>query len=354
MRQFDYSQLATRNWDSEMLGLIAQIHEHKGRQESFLQQKPGELERLVVLAKVQSTEASNAIEGIRTTNTRLMQLCAEKTTPRNRDEQEIMGYRNVLNTIHENYAYIPIRTNYILQLHRDLYQYSEKGIGGKFKNTQNYISASGTDGKTYVLFTPLSPYETHQAVDAICDSFNRVIDTQTVDALILIPSFIHDFLCIHPFNDGNGRLSRLLTALLLYRNGYQVGRYISLESKIAQNKENYYEALEKCQTGWQEGQEDPTPFIKYMLRIILSAYRDLEARIQLTSKKLSALEIVQDACGQRLGKFTKSDLMALCPTIGKASIENAIKRLVENGVLVKHGGGRSVFYTRGDAETSPN
>ena len=350
MRSFDYSILKNRTWDNEILGLVAQIHEYKGRQELYLKQKPAELDKLVEIAKIQSTEASNEIEGIRTTNTRLKQLVADKTTPRNRDEEEIMGYRDVLNTIHENYEYIPIRPNYILQLHRDLFRYSEKGIGGQFKNTQNYISATDTKGHEFILFTPLTPYETPAAVEAICESYNHVIDTKEVDALILIPVFIHDFLCIHPFNDGNGRMSRLLTTLLLYRCGYVIGKYISLESKIAKNKNTYYDALEACQRGWYENQEDPTPFIKYLLRIILVAYRDFEDRVDLVSEKLPAVEIVRRAIYMKIGKFTKSDIMELCPTIGKTSVESSIKLLVDKGVLIKHGSGRSTYYTSSDAE----
>ena len=235
MRDFDYTKLKDRTWGSEILGYVAQIHEYKGRQQILLKEQPLELERLVEIAKVQSTEASNEIEGIRTTNTRLKQLCADKTAPRTRDEKEIMGYRDVLNTIHESYEFIPLRPNYILQLHRDLYRYSEKGIGGSFKNTQNYITATDASGNSFVLFTPLPPYETPGAIEKICDSYNRVIDTQEIDPLILIPVAIHDFLCVHPFNDGNGRMSRLLTTLLLYRASYHVGKYISLESKIAKN-----------------------------------------------------------------------------------------------------------------------
>lgn len=350
MRTFDYADLKIKQWDNEILGLVAQIHEYKGRQELYLQQKPEELERLVEIAKVQSTEASNEIEGIRTTNTRLKQLCADKTTPRNRDEKEIMGYRDVLNTIHENFEYIPIRSGYILQLHRDLYQYSEKGIGGSFKNTQNYISATDADGKSYVLFTPLPPYETPEAIDRICESYNRIIDSQEIDPLILIPAFIHDFLCIHPFNDGNGRMSRLLTALLLYRSGYVVGRYISLESKIAKNKGFYYDALEECQKGWYEGREDISPFIKYLLSTVLAAYRDFEERMSLISAKLPTIEMVRRAAYGKIGKFTKNDIMGLCPSIGKTSIENALKKLVEDGALLRHGKGKSTFYTRSDAE----
>lgn len=348
MRNFDYSELAKSLWDSEIIGLVAQIHEYKGRQELYLKQKPAELDRLIEIAKVQSTEASNEIEGIRTTNTRLLQLVKDKTTPRNRDEEEIMGYRDVLNTIHENFEYIPITSNYILQLHRDLYKYSHKSIGGTFKNSQNYISATDANGREFVLFTPLPPYETPTAIKAICDSYNRIIAAQDIDALLLIPVFIHDFLCIHPFNDGNGRMSRLLTTLLLYRSGYVIGRYISLESKIAKNKNLYYDALEQCQKGWHENEEDPAPFIKYLLQTILAAYRDFEERVALVAEKLPAIEMVRRAVYNKIGKFTKSEVMELCPTLSKASVENSIKQLVEQGLLLKHGSGRSTFYTRSD------
>lgn len=348
MRNFDYSLLKNKCWDSEILSLVAQIHEYKGKQELYLRQKPAVLDRLVNVAKIQSTQASNEIEGIVTTDNRLKQLCADKTTPKNRDEWEIMGYREVLNTIHENYEYIPVRSNYILQLHRDLYKYSEKGTCGLFKNTQNYVSKEDGNGNKFILFTPLAPYETSEAIDMICNSYNSVIASQEIEPLILIPVFIHDFLCIHPFNDGNGRMSRLLTTLLLYRTDYIVGKYVSLENKIAKNKNLYYDALEECQHGWHQGEEDITPFIKYLLRIILAAYRDFEERVLLMDEKLPALELVRRAAYGKIGKFTKRDIMELCPSVGKASVENALKQLVDGGELKRHGEGRATFYTRND------
>lgn len=348
MRIFDYSRLKGRTWDSELLGLVAQLHEYKGRQEMYLRQKPADLDRLIEIAKIQSTEASNEIEGIRTTNTRLKQLVQDKTTPHNRDEQEIMGYRDVLNTIHENYEYIPVRSSYILQLHRDLYRYSEKSIAGQFKNSQNFISAVDANGRAFILFEPLPPYETPAAIDSICENYNRVSAAQEIDDLILIPVFIHDLLCIHPFNDGNGRMSRLLTTLLLYRAGYVIGRYISLESKIAQNKDLYYATLEQCQTGWHENQEDPTPFIKYLLRIILAAYRDFEERIDIVGGRQNAAAIVRRAVSGRIGKFTKSELLELCPTISRTSVEGALRQLIKEGAISRHGSGRATFYTRND------
>lgn len=346
MKTFDYSKLKNLVWDNEILGLVSQIHEYKGKQEYYMTQKHEALDKLVEVAIVQSTEASNAIEGIRTTSTRLKQLCAEKTTPKNRDEREILGYRDVLNTIHENYEYIPISSNFILQFHRDLYKYSEKGIGGTYKATQNYIAATDINGNEYVLFTPLAPYETEPAVVKICEEFNHIIDTQEIDPLILIPIFIHDFLCIHPFSDGNGRMSRLLTTLLLYKSGYLVGKYISIESKIAKNKELYYDALSECQVGWYENAEDNSKFIKYILGIVLSAYRDLDERIALIDKKLTPAEMVEKAVETKIGKFTKSNIMELCPSISKASVENALKALVNNGTISRHSGGRSTFYSR--------
>ncbi len=204
------------------------------------------------------------------------------------------------------------------------------------------------NGREFVLFTPLPPYETPAAIEAICDSYNRIIATQDINALLLIPVFIHDFLCIHPFNEGNGRMSCLLTTLLLYRSGYVIGRYISLESKISNNKNIYYDALEQCQKGWNEGEEDPAPFIKYLLQTILAAYRDFEERVSLADEKLPAIEMVRRAVYNKIGKFTKSEVMELCPTISKASVENSIKQLVDQGLLLKHGSGRSTFYTRSD------
>ena len=293
MRTFNYSKIKEQKWDSEMLGLIAAIYKEAGKQEQYLRQKPFELEKLVEIAKIQSTEASNAIEGIVTTSTRMKQLVEEKTTPRNRNEQEIAGYRDVLNLIHENFDNIIISQNYILQLHKILYSHMNNPMAGKLKNIQNYVSATYPDGHVEIIFTPLAPFETKEAFDRICEEYNRVIGNMEVEPLIAIPVFIHDFLCIHPFNDGNGRLSRLLTTLLLYQNGFPVGKYISLEAKIAKSKDYYYKALEESQHGWHNGEDDIVPFIKYLLGTILSAYKDFAERFSLVETKLPALEMVK-------------------------------------------------------------
>ena len=305
-----------------------------------------ELEKLVEIAKIQSTEASNAIEGIVTTSTRIRQLVEEKTAPKNRDEQEIAGYRDVLNIIHENFDAIPISQRYILQLHKILYSHMNNPMAGKTKSVQNYISATYPDGHVETLFTPLAPYETPEALDKICEEYNRVIGNMEVEPLIIVPIFIHDFLCIHPFNDGNGRMSRLLTTLLLYRNGFYVGKYISLEAKIAKNKDLYYNALGRSQDGWHEGMEDVVPFIKYLLGIVLSAYKDFEERFALVETKRSALEMVRCATMNKLGRFTKQDIRELCPSLSISSIEGALRKLVASGELKREGVGKNICYYR--------
>ena len=236
MRTFNYSAIKNQKWDSDILGLIAAIYKEAGKQELYLKQRPKEFEKLVEIAKIQSTEASNVIEGIVTTNTRIRQLVEENTTPKNRDEQKIAEYRDVLAIIHESFDAIPITQNYILQLHKILCSHMNNPVAGRTKTVPNYISATYPDGHVETLFTPLVPFETPKALDRICEEYNRVIGNMEMEPLIAIPVFIHDFLCIHPFNDGNGRMSRLLTTLLLYRNVFYVGKYISLEAKIAKKQ----------------------------------------------------------------------------------------------------------------------
>lgn len=346
MRDFNYSIIKNLKWDSDILGLIAAIYKYVGKQELYLKQRPEELEKLVEIAKIQSTEASNAIEGIVTTNTRIRQLVEEKTAPKNRDEQEIAGYRDVLNIIHENFDAIPISRNYILQLHKILYSHMNNPLAGQTKTVQNYISATYPDGHSETLFTPLSPYETPEALDKICEEYNRVIGNMESEPLIAVPIFIHDFLCIHPFNDGNGRISRLLTTLLLYRSGFYVGKYISLEAKIAKNKDLYYDALAASQDGWHEGTDDPVPFIKYLLGTILAAYKDFEERFALVETKRSALDTVRLATQNEIGRFTKQDIRELCPSLSISSVEGALRKMVAAGELKREGNGKNTCYYR--------
>lgn len=362
MRHFDYSKFDSISWDNEIVSYLTQIHEHKGRQELFSRQKPVELERLTNVAKVQSVESSNRIEGIITTSSRIGQIVREKTSPKNRDEKEIAGYRDVLNTIHDSHDYISVTESIILQLHRDLTKYSESGLGGTFKITQNYLKETRADGTEFISFTPVPPYETAPCIDAICENYRTAIESHKVDPLLLMPVFIHDFLCIHPFNDENGRMSRLLTLLLLYRNGYEVGKYISIEKHIEKTKGAYYDALEESSKGWHEETDDPTPFIKYMLGVILACYREFEERVEAIEEttiveinngkaktvtvKSKAYDIVKATVDSKIGKFSKRDIANICPSISEKSVEAAIRKLVDEGYIERHGTGRNTFYAK--------
>lgn len=346
MRNFNYSKLKYKKWDIDILNYISKISEYKGRQDIIISQKAKVLDTLVDLAIIQSTESSNEIEGIRTTDTRIKELVMKKVKPMNRDEEEILGYQDVLRTIHNSYDYINIKPEIILQLHRDLYKYSSKSIGGQFKNVQNYITETMPGGESHVIFTPLAPYETYAAIEEISSSYREELRKGDINQLILLISFIHDFLCIHPFNDGNGRMSRLLTTLLLYKNDYFIGRYISLEEKIEKTKLNYYEALDKSGKGWHEETEDTSYFIKYILATILAAYRDFETRLDIFGEGATALEQVRAAIDTIYANFTKSELMKIVPNLSKASIENSLKTLLEEGYIERHGKGRATYYTK--------
>ena len=345
MRTFDYKKRYERLLQPDIVALVAQIHEYKGEQTLFVEAKADTLTQLLEIAKIQSTEASNKIEGIYTSDDRLKKIVRDKTMPKTRSEKEIAGYRDVLNTIHQNYDYIPVKSSIFLQLHRDLYKFAGNA-GGSFKSSDNVIAQEDEQGNKLIRFQPVPAWETPAYIDAICDAFQDACKDSQCDPLILIPMFILDFLCIHPFNDGNGRMSRLLTTLLLYRNGFYVGKYISLEAKIAKNKDLYYDALGQAQIGWHEGTDDPIPFIKYLLGTILAAYHDFEDRFALVETKLSALETVRRATMNKIGRFTKQDIRELCPSLSVSSVEGALRKLVASGELRREGNGKNICYYR--------
>lgn len=346
MRSFNYSGLSKLKYDHEILSYTAAIYKDAGKQELYLKQRPEELEKLVEIAKIQSTEASNAIEGIVTTNTRIRQLVEEKTAPRNQDEAEIAGYLDALNFIHESPGYTSITASDIVQLHEMMYSHLNNPMAGKIKETQNYINITYADGHSETLFTPMAPCEAPEALDRICEEYNRVIGNMEVEPLIAIPVFIHDFLCIHPFNDGNGRLSRLLTTLLLYQNGFYIGRYISLEAIISRHKDLYYSSLNRSDLGWQEGKEDVMPFVKYFLSTLRKAYNDFEDRYEIVARKLPAVEMIRKAASQKIGPFSKQEIRELCPSLSVSSVESSLRKLVDEGYLRREGTGRSIKYIR--------
>ena len=346
MRTLDYKKEYQKLLSPEIVSFLAQIHEQKGQQNLFIEAHKDALSELLEIAKIQSTEASNRIEGIITTDDRLKKIVLDKTTPKGRSEREIAGYRDVLNTIHENYDFIPVRPNMILQLHRDLYKYSNLAIGGSFKNSDNIIAEELPDGTKRVRFQPVPAWETSEAMDILCSTFVDALADPELDSLILIPMFILDFLCIHPFNDGNGRMSRLITLLLLYQSGYFVGKYISIERLIADSKETYYEALQDSSAGWHEGTNDYLPFVRYMLGIVVAAYREFTSRVDiLITRGLSKPERVREIIRSTTGRITKTQIMKQCPDISQKTVERALKELMDSGRIIKIGGGRYTSYT---------
>ncbi|MBE6113165.1 MAG: Fic family protein [Peptococcaceae bacterium] len=345
MRNYDY----TKKWEQlltpEIVGLLTRIHEYKGEQTLFIEAQTDTLAQLTEIARIQSTEASNRIEGIYTSDERLRLLVKDKTMPSTRSEQEIAGYRDVLNSIHENYDYIPVKPSIMLQLHRDLYRFSGTE-GGRYKNTDNVIAEEDAQGHRKIRFQPVPAWETQDAVEQLCKAFDEAIGREDIDALLLIPMFVLDFLCIHPFNDGNGRMSRLLTLLLLYRSGYIVGKYISIEKLIEQTKETYYEALQTSSQNWHEEQNRYEPFVRYMLGIILSAYREFSSRVKtLTASGLSKPERIAELIKNTVGKITKAEIQQKCPDISTITIQRTLNNLMASGDIIKIGGGRYTAYT---------
>jgi len=343
MKDYSYKEKWEKLLIPEIVKKLTIINEFKGEQRLFIEAHKDELKELFELAKIQSTEASNRIEGIFTVDDRLKNLVQQKTTPRNRDESEIAGYRDVLNIIHESYDYIPINVNFFLQLHRDLYKYIGSVDGGVFKTSDNIIREIDENGNEKIRFNPVPAWETPEALEELCKAFKEAMDD--VDPLILMGMFILDFLCIHPFNDGNGRMSRLLTLLLLYKSGFIVGKYISIEKIIEETKETYYEALQDSSIGWHENTNDYKPFVNYMLGVIVAAYREFESRVKLVANaKLSKPERIREIIKAHIGTITKAELLETNPDISDTTVQRTLAELLKNNEIKKIGGGRYTKY----------
>ena len=344
MRNYSYRNEWKKLLTPEIVAMLTAIHEYKGEQNNFLGATKDTLTHLVEIAKIQSTESSNKIEGIYTSSDRLTKILKDKTRPSNRSEQEIAGYRDVLSLIHENHEHIKATPNMILQLHKMLYKYGGYD-GGVYKFNENVISEEDSNGNKRIRFSPVPTWETPMAMDELCRAFEEAMVEPEIDPLLIIPMFVLDFLCIHPFGDGNGRMSRLLTLLLLYRAGYVVGKYISIEKAIEQTKTTYYEALEDSSYGWHENENDYGHFVRYMLGIVLGAYREFKERVQIVSEsKASKPERVREIIKNTIGKVTKSQILDQCPDISDVTVQRALADLVKSGEITKIGGGRYTSY----------
>lgn len=344
MRNYDLKGKWQKLLTPDIVALLTQIHEFKGEQNLFIEANRDTLTQLVEIAKIQSTEASNKIEGIYTSDERLKKIVLDKTPPRTRNEQEIAGYRDVLATIHESYEYIPLRPTMILQLHRNLYKFSGMSIGGSYKNADNVIAETDAAGNRFVRFQPVPAWETAEAIDMACQAYDQAVQAGA-DPLLMIPMFVLDFLCIHPFNDGNGRMGRLLTLLLLYRSGYIVGKYISIEKVIEQSKETYYETLQQSSFRWHENENDYAPFVRYLLGTIVAAYREFSSRVQLlVTNGMSKPNRIRELIKSTLGKITKTEIMEKFPDISQATVQRTLIDLQKTGEIIKLSGGRYTAY----------
>lgn len=346
MAQFEYEKTLDMLMIPEVVSALGDIRELKGKTASLSALNPETFSALVEVAKIQSTGASNRIENISTSDKRLRELMTNKTDPKNRDEREIAGYRYVLDEIHESHNNIPVTPNVILQLHRDLYRFSGDSHAGKWKDSDNVIAERTAESELVARFIPTSAAGTPAAVERICREYSRQIDDGTYDPLLASLVFVFDFVSIHPFNDENGRMSRLLTLLLMYRNGYDVGKYVSIEKEIENSKETYYEALSASSTGWQNGENDYVPFVTYMLGIVTACYRELESRFSVVALPAGNEESIRAFFDRLVGTATKREIMDANPNMSQRTLERILAKLQDEGVVVKVGAARSTAYRR--------
>jgi len=339
--------LAGLTFDSTQLSTIQRLGQARGRQDLFVSQAPEPLEALRRHAIVESTESSNRIEGVVAGRGRVKALVLKAASPHNRSEQEIAGYRDALRLIHESHANMPLSANVVLQLHSMLFRYLPSE-GGRWKATDNEIVDRDPDGRVVrVRFRPTPAVATAAAVEQLVTDYRTAVDADAIDPLIVVPLAVLDFLCVHPFRDGNGRVARLLTLLLLYHFGYRVGRYISIERIIEDSKETYYEALERGSQGWHDDEPDVRPWLDYFWGTLLRAYREFEERVgTILSAHGSKSQLVREAVARRLGPFAISEIEADCPGVSRDMVRRVLRQLRDEGAIEVRGAGRGARWVR--------
>lgn len=349
MRSLDSAYLQRLSFGPSDLSSIQRLGEARGRQDLFVRQFPEQLETLRTHAMVESTESSNRIEGVVAAPGRVVELVVRGAEPRDRSEQEIAGYRDALQLIHESHAGMPFTPNLVLQLHQMLYRY-EAGAGGRWKMTDNEIVERDGAGRIVrVRFRPTPAVATPQAMSDLAGAYRVALDERRIDPLVAVPLAVLDFLCIHPFSDGNGRTARLLTLLLLYHFDYRVGRYVSLERIIEQSRDTYYEALDRSSQGWHTGAHDAHPWLQYFWGTLIRAYGEFEERVE--SLKGSKTEQVRAAASRRLGAFAISDIEKDCPGVSRDMVRRVLRQMRDEGRLRVEGVGRGAKWRA--AESPP-
>ncbi len=343
------STLTRLRYSAQDVASLRQLGEYRGKQELFARQRPEVLETLRTAAVIESSESSNRLEGIVAPKSRIEALVLKDTRPRNRSEQEIAGYRDALNLLHQSARDMPLTTNVILQLHATVYRYLPQR-GGRWKMTDNEIVERGPGGELVrVRFTPVAAVATPAAMEELTREYRAAVREERHDPLVLIPLTILDFLCIHPFTDGNGRVARLLTLQLLYHAAYEVGRYISLERIFEESKESYYDALEASSQGWHENGHDVHPWMSYLWGTLLRAYKEFEERVGIIdSGRGSKTRQVRSAVERKVVPFSISELERDCPGVSRDMIRRVLRQMRDEGLLVTEGRGRGARWRRTD------
>jgi Fic family protein len=347
MRSFLHGLIERQPLSQGLLQTIRQLGEYKGRQQLYTEQAPQVLKALQHAAQIESTESSNRIEGVVAPHDRIADIVAHRTTPRNRPEQEIAGYRDVLQNIHVKAPGIPFTTALVLQMHEDLYRFST-GRGGEWKHADNEITETLPNGSKRIRFKPLPACDTPQAMEELHARFLEARSSGAIEPLLLIPSYILDFLCIHPFLDGNGRTARLLTLLLLYEAGYEVGRFISLEQMVERTKQSYYDTLLASSQGWHEGRHSLIPWWEYFLGVmLLGCCKEFEKRVgAITVRHGAKREMIVDIVHRLPEQFRVGEVKRACPGVSQATINRTLAQMRREGAISCLRAGRDAVWAK--------
>lgn len=338
MHKFNLYEEHRQYFSPEIIAMVTKLYRYRGRLEVFTQTMEKELSLFTPVAERHSVTASNKISGISVRDSRLDELLCPNAEPKKPGEEEIAGYFRVLDSILGNYDYIPCKPYYILQLHRDLYSFSRTKIGGAYKSF---------DTKPRGKFRAVRAFDTERAMDDLYDSFDSALELDDTEPLILIPIMLLDFLCIHPFKDANGRMERLLAVLNCCKNGFIIGKYLSLESIMENSTEAFDAAFEESSRDWHENSNSYEPFICHFLSVLIQGYAELEKHIaHLNSEGKTKAQMIEDYINEKSGKFNKRELLEYFPGISEITVERTLSQLCRTDKISRTGASRATFYVR--------
>ena len=347
MRKFDYSFLEFNKIPGNLINVLTSIYSMKSSNDNRKEKFPNIFTELEKIAIVQSVKGSNAIEGILTTDERINEIVNKSSAPLNHNEEEIAGYRDVLNMIHTRHDSLNISEANIISFHEILLRTAKPNVAGKYKTSDNVIMEIKQDGTRSVRFSPVPAIDTKSSMEQLLLAYIDARDNPNINQLLLIPCVILDFLCIHPFSDGNGRMSRLLTLLLLYKAGFDAGKYISFEEQINKTKGYYYEALRKSSISWHENQNDYFFFVENFLMTLFTCYKELDKRFAtVNSKKINKTSRIEATILNSILPISKKEISNILPDVSVTTIESVLSKMIKDNKIVKIGEGRNTRYIR--------